>query len=335
MRPVLEALVDEVRADARADLYGAGAVIEDFEAEVASLFGKPAAVFMPSGVMAQLIALRVACERRQRPTIAFHPTSHLALHEEDAYEHLHRLRARLIGARDRPLVASDLDSLDEPLGALLLELPQRELGGVLPPWSEVEAMAAWARRAGAALHLDGARIWEARPFYGLEYADLARPFDTLYVSFYKTLGGIAGAALVGDEVTMREARVWLRRHGGNLISMYPFVLAARAGMRARLPRIDAYCARARQISHLLTQIEGVSVTPFPPPTNMMHVTFPVDGERLLRASADIAQREGIALVERVRKGSAPGSCTVELSVGDSALSLDDHELHRLLVELVQ
>jgi threonine aldolase len=335
VRPMLEALIAEVAAEERADFYGQGALVEAFEDELATLFGKPAAVFMPSGTMAQLIALRIACDRRTCATVAFHPTSHLALHEQGAYQHLHGLRARPVGDTDRPMVLSDLEAVDEPIAALLLELPQRELGGTLPAWCEVEAMAEWARAKGSALHLDGARIWETRPFYGLSYAAIAAPFDTVYVSFYKTLGGIAGAALLGDEDTMREARIWLRRHGGNLVSMYPFVLSARAGMRARLPRIEAYCQRARELASQFAAIEGVTVAPNPPPTNMMHVTFPFDGERLLNASAQIAERERIALFQRVRPGGTAGHCCAELSIGDAALALDSEEVRPLLIEMVQ
>lgn len=334
MGRALGVLLDEVAEGERADLYGRGGPIESFEQELAALFGKPSALFMPSGTMAQQIALRIACDRRSLSTVAFHATSHLELHEERAYEHVHHLRARLLGSPQRPLTFGDLEALDEPVGALLLELPQRELGGTLPAWSEVQAIAAWAQARGTALHLDGARLWETQPYYGLTYAELAAPFDTLYVSFYKTLGGIAGAALLGDEESIKQARVWLRRMGGNLISLYPYVLSARVGMRERLPRIPSYCARARQVAALFAAIEGVEVMPNPPPTNLMHLSFPVTAERLLDASAEIARRERIALVQRARPGVAPGTCMAELTVGDGALTLSDEELRPLLSEMV-
>jgi threonine aldolase len=72
-----------------------------------------------------------------------------------------------------------------------------------------------------ALHLDGARLWECRPFYGRDYAQIAGLFDSVYVSFYKTLGGIAGAALAGPADVIAEARVWQRRQGGNLVRLFP------------------------------------------------------------------------------------------------------------------
>src|SRR4029078_1061120 len=89
------------------------------ESRVAALLGKPAAVFMPSGTMAQQIALRIACDRAENAVIAMHPNSHLELHEEHGYVRLHSLRAILLGGRERPTSAPDLDELAETPAALL------------------------------------------------------------------------------------------------------------------------------------------------------------------------------------------------------------------------
>lgn len=319
--------------DAASDVYGAGALIEAFEAELAERFAKPAAVFLPSGTLAQQIALRIAADARGCRTVAFHPTCHLELHEQRGYEHVHDLRARLVGARTRPILRADLDAIAEPVAALLLELPQREIGGVLPPWEEVEAQAAWARERGVALHLDGARIWECAPGYQRSYAALAAPFDTVYVSFYKILGGIAGAALLGDAATIAHARVWQRRLGGNLVSMYPMVLSARAGLRDRLPKVPSYCARARSVAGMLAALPGVRVNPDPPHTNMMHVYFPCDADALVDACAAIARDRGVALFTAAVDAGLPGTCRVELPIGDAVEAIDDAELAGLFGEL--
>src|SRR5207237_1145124 len=81
--------------------------------------GKETAVLFPSGTMAQQIALRIWCDRKGCSTVGFHPQCHLDVHEERGYEHLHNLHARPIGHRDRVLARTDLDEVNEPLGALL------------------------------------------------------------------------------------------------------------------------------------------------------------------------------------------------------------------------
>src|SRR5258707_6871578 len=115
---------------------------------------------MRGGTMAQQIALRLWSERRGYATVACHPTCHLDLHEERAYHALHGLRARLVGDARALITRADLSAIHEPVAALLLELPQREIGGLLPPWAEPAAQAERAHPHGVALALDGARLSE-------------------------------------------------------------------------------------------------------------------------------------------------------------------------------
>jgi threonine aldolase len=322
----LAALAEMADADQPPDAYGSGGAVEALEAEVASLLDKPAAVFMPSGTMAQQIALRIHAGRTGHDLVAFHPTCHLEVHEQKAYSQLHGLSACLVGRRDRLLGLADLELVAEPLAALLIELPQREIGGQLPSWNELGSQATWARQRGIALHLDGARLWECAPFYARSVAEIAGLFDSVYVSFYKTLGGIAGAALLGSNDFVREARIWQRRHGGNLVSMYPFALSAQRGLRARLGKMATYVEDARRVAAQIARLPGVCVAPEPPHTNMFHVFFPVDPERLLDASAEIARTQGVALFTRTRPCDVPGHSLVEVSIGDAAGSISDSEL---------
>src|SRR4051812_36336875 len=81
--------------DLPGDSYGEGKLIADFETEIAALLGKPSAVFMPSGTMAQQIALRIWADRKGNRTVAFHPTCHLEVYEAQAYRELHHLRGVL------------------------------------------------------------------------------------------------------------------------------------------------------------------------------------------------------------------------------------------------
>ena len=105
--------------------------------------------------------------------------------------------------------------------------------------------------------MDGARLWECGPFYGRPLSEIAALFDTVYVSFYKGLGGVAGGMLLGDEDVIAEAREWRHRHGGTLFNLWPYAAAALAGLRLRLPRMAANVAHARAIAAALDEIDGV------------------------------------------------------------------------------
>lgn len=332
-RQVLSALAETIDPDREADRYGEGEVITQFEQEVAQLLGKEAAVFMPSGTMCQQIALRLWTDRRRIPRVAFHPTCHLELHEQQAYQSLHHLQRVLVGQRDRLMTLDDLKAVAEPLGALLLELPQREIGGQLPSWDELTALCQWARERGIPIHLDGARLWQCRSFYQRDYAEIAALFESVYVSFYKDLGGIAGSILAGPAEFIAEARVWQRRHGGNLIHLYPYVLSARQGLRERLGRMAAYSAKAQDIAATLQALPQIEVVPFPPHTNMMHLFLQGQREQLLNAALATAEQTGIWLFANLMPTALPSYHKLELTVGDATLDVRNEEIQALFQAL--
>ena len=186
-----------------------------------------AAVFMPSGVMwSQQVALRIWADRAHCRNVALHPSNHVEVNEHRAYAHLHDLRVLLLGGKNAPILADDLKKCAEPLSTLLIELPLRRIGGILPAWDEQQALVALAKERGIRLHLDGARLWETQAYYDRPLDELCRGFDSVYVSFYKGIGGLAGAMLLGSAEFIAEARVWMRRHGGNLITLLPFAVSA-------------------------------------------------------------------------------------------------------------
>ncbi|MEO8739203.1 MAG: beta-eliminating lyase-related protein [Casimicrobiaceae bacterium] len=318
-----------------ADRYGAGELIGAFEAKVAALLGMPAAAFMVSGTMAQLIALRLWCDRAGVRHVAMHPTAHLELHEERAYAHLHQLHATLLGPRERPTEARDLAACPERLAALVLELPTREIGGQLPTWDELGRIATVARERGTRLHLDGARLWEAREAYATRsFADICALFDSVYVSFYKGIGGLAGAMLLGPEDFIAEARVWRRRQGGTLVQMHPLVASAAMRFDAQLAKMPAYRARARAFAAALGGIDGIVIEPQPPAVNMFHAHFPVPAAALTAARDALAESHGAWLLNRVAPGRGPGASSSEIYVGDNLLALADADLVPLYARLL-
>ena len=325
----------EIPADVATDRYGEGGVVEELEREVASLLGKPAAAFVPSGVMAQQAALRVHTDRRGRPTVLFHPTCHLDLFEERAYERLHGLHGRPVGAPDRLISVEDLEGVAEPVGALLLELPQREIGGLLPEWDELIAQVGWARGRGAAVHMDGARLWGCGSFYGRPLAEICELFDTVYVSFYKQLGGLAGSALAGAQDVVDEARVWRRRHGGTLYGLWPNAGSALAALRLRLPRIERYRNHALAIADALRDLDGVDVVPDPPHTTMMHLVLHRDAESLRSAARRMAREDGIWTWSHFAATGVPGAWRVELETGDATLRFTPPEFRHVVERLLR
>jgi threonine aldolase len=335
LRQEMAALTETIGADEEPDRYGEGALISDFEAEVARLLGKEAAVFMPSGTMAQQIALRIWAEHSGRRAVGFHPTCHLELHERKGYELLHGLSGRLIGDAGRLITMDDLRVAPEPLAVLLLELPQREIGGQLPSWDELVEQTSWARSRGAAAHMDGARLWEAAPAYGHDYAEVAALFDSVYVSFYKGVGAAAGAALAGDAEFIAQARLWQRRHGGNLIHLYPYIISARANLRERLPRFPSYHERALAIAAALREVDGVTLKPDPPHAHMAHVYLRGEPDALLDASAELAREERVALFVWARSSGVPGYSMFEMSIGDGAAAFTPDEIASYFTHVIE
>jgi threonine aldolase len=327
-------LLAELPAEIAPDRYGDGGVVEELEAEVASLLGKQAAAFFVSGTMAQQVALRVHADARGRRVVLFHPTCHLELHEGGGYTRLHDLVGRPVGDERKLITIEDLRSVAESPAALLLELPQREIGGLLPSWDELVEQVEWARERGAAVHMDGARLWGCQAFYSRTLAEIAGLFDTVYVSLYKQLGGISGCCLAGPEEVIAETREWRKRHGGSLYGMWPYAASGLAGLHTRLPRIPAYQEHAVAIAEAVKQIPGVEVIPDPPHTPMMHLLLPGPADELRASAISMAEREGIWTFAYPRPTGSASLSAVELEVGDATLEFTPDEFREVLQRLL-
>jgi threonine aldolase len=322
------------RAGPRLDVYGRGESVKRLERRVAELLGKGAAVLFPSGTMAQQIALRIWCERSGCWTVGFHPQCHLDVHEERGYAHLHGLQARPIGDRDRLITRDDLDGLKEPLGALLLELPQRDLGGQLPAWRDLRAQTTWARANGVVLHLDGARLWQCGPFYRRPLTEIAAPFDTVYVSLYKDLGALGGCVLAGPEDVIAEARVWRVRHGGRLSTYEPIALSSERGLDELLPRMPSFVRKAKEVGGALARIDGVEVVPDPPQVAMLHVFVRGELERVNDALFEIAKERRTLPAPPFVSTPLPNLQRAEIGIGAPSLDVPTDEIAELYAEIV-
>jgi threonine aldolase len=329
----LSNLLGRVEEDDEPDLYGAGGAVTRLEERLAGLLGKDAAVLMPTGAMASQVALRLHADARSSRTVAFHPRAHVEVHEGKGYAVVHGLTGRLLGDADRLVTLDDLTAVREPLAAVLLELPQRDLGGLLPSWEDLVAQTGWARDRGTALHLDGARLWEAQPYYGRPHAEIAALFDTAYVSLYKGLEGLAGAVLAGPAEHVEQAREWRARLGGQLHNAWPLALSAEVGLDALLPRMGAFWQRAQELAGALRDVPGVEVVPDPPQTPLFHVLVHAPKEALERAHARLVEERGVELFRYARTTTSPRWSRFEVTVGENAMQFDVEEVRDLVSDL--
>ncbi|THA57715.1 aminotransferase class I/II-fold pyridoxal phosphate-dependent enzyme [Streptomyces sp. A0958] len=325
-----------------ADIYGDG-VVAELEERVAGLLGTEAAAFFPSGTMAQQVALRCWAARTGNPTVALHPLAHPEMHEGGALSAVSGLRTVHPTSEPRLPTAEEIRDFPEPFGTLMLELPLRDAGFVLPTWEELEAVVAAAREREAVVHFDGARLWECATHFGRGPAEIAALADSVYVSFYKSVGGISGAVLAGSASLVEEARTWRHRYGGQIFQQFPAAVAALAGLDRELPNLPAYVAQAKTVAAALT--EGFTqagagwfrVHPEPPHTHQFQVWLPYEAEELTEASVLQVEETGVALFRRwfTPDAGAPGVAFTEVTVGEAGLEWTAEDVRRALADFLE
>jgi threonine aldolase len=306
--------------DALPDAYGDGPV-RDLEARVAALLGKPAATFFPSGTMAQQVALRLWADRSGSNAVAMHPLNHLEVHEREGYVHLTGLRPVWLTREPRQPTADEVAKLDERFGTLTIELPLREPGFLLPSsFGALCEVVAAARARGAFVHFDGARLWESTVHLGQDLPTIAGLADSVYVSFYKTLGGISGSALVGPADFIAEARAWRHRYGGNIFQQWPSIFAAMSGLDTVLPRLEEYVAHAQTVAAALNALPGVRVHPNPPHTHQFQIWVSGTASALEEANLTLAETEQIWFLGGWRDQPPTGQAMTEVTILEGAMS---------------
>jgi threonine aldolase len=314
------------------DNYSDGPAIAQLERATAALLGKEAALFFHKGVVAQQVALLVHAGARNRRVVALHPKSHLAVDESDAVDRLAGLLSLRLGSDNAPFTADDLEGVSEPLAAVTVEIPLRRAAFTGTSWRELEAIAAWARRHDTPFHIDGARIWEIQPWYGKTLAEISAVADTIYVSFYKGLGGMGGCVLAGPKAFIEAAKPWRNRYGGDLPTIFPYVLTALDGMRRHLPRMGEYYRHAVAIAAAIGDA-GLTVLPAPPHSNSFQVQFSAPIEAMERAAIAHAKETGAWLFSRLAEGAYPGTTVGEVVVGDATLGWSASEAAAALAAL--
>jgi threonine aldolase len=246
------------------DQYGEDPSVNRLQERVAELLAKEAALFVPSGTMANQIALKLLT--RPGDEVVLGDESHMVWHETGAGAANSGVQFCVVG-KGGFFTAADFRAAWKPQGHIVfpptglvaIENTHNRGGGFVFPQGEAEAICAAARELGVASYLDGARLWNAAAASGRSLAELARPFDLVGVALSKGLGCPIGSLVAGSRELILRAHRIRRMFGG---AMRQAGIVAAAGLYAldhNLERLSEDHANARAIAERLAQIPGVAI----------------------------------------------------------------------------
>ena len=213
-----------------ADFYSNGGVIEEIEKAFAERLGKQAAMFVPTGTLANHIAIRKLAGNDRR--VLVQAESHFYNDSGDCAEVLSGLNLIPLATGGRMPALDEVKQWVErsahgrvamKIGAISIESPIRRLDHQMVPFAELERISGYAREQGIRLHLDGARLFNLPQHSGRSVRDYAALFDTVYVSLWKHFNGSTGAILAGDAAFIEGLYHTRRMFGGSLPHAWPNV----------------------------------------------------------------------------------------------------------------
>ena len=283
------------RRGIEADNYSNGGVVRELEERFADLLGKEDAVFMPSGTLANHLAIRMLCAGKPRAIVQ--EQSHLYHDTGDCVQQLSGIHLMPL-AMGRPYFSFDevRNAVEEsmsgrvvtPVGALMIESPIRREHGQVMPIDEMRRVAAFCSDQGIATHLDGARLFMMSAATGVSPADYSAMFDTVYVSLYKYFGAPFGAILAGTADFCRGLFHHRRMFGSGLSSAALPAALALEGLDGFEDRFAEAMAKARKLFDELNRIHGLSVRAYEHGSNIFPLTLP-DGVELERFADRLAE----------------------------------------------
>jgi threonine aldolase len=284
------------------DVFGDDPTVRALEAAAAARLGKEAALFVPSGTMANQVALR--CHTRPGDLVLAPEDAHVYWYEAGAAAVLsgatiHRLptvRGLLVPEAIPPAIPPD-DVHFAPARLLWVENTANRGGGMVYPLSCLDALTAIARRNGLATHLDGARLFNAEVASGVPAARLARDFDTVSVCLSKGLGAPVGSLLCGSDESIHRARRARKMLGGGMRQAGILAAAGLYALQHHVARLAEDHARARTLWAGLREV-GLAVEDAPE-SNMVFARVP-DAGATAAALAGEGVRVGVAGADRIR-----------------------------------
>ncbi len=273
-RPTPGMLAAMMAAEVGDDVFGEDPTVRRLEEQVAALFGHEAAVFVPSGTMANQIAVRLHC--RPQDEVLLEATSHIYVWEAGGPAALSGVTCRPLSGRYGLLSVDDLRECVRPddyhyvrTRLVCLENTHNRGGGTIYPLASVQAIAAWAHQQGLAVHMDGARIWNAMVATGVPAAAWGRCCDTLAVCFSKGLGAPVGSAVIGSREQMATARRIRKLFGGGMRQAGYLAAACLYALEHHIDRLAEDHAHAQQIAAAIAEVPGLILTPPQVATNLV------------------------------------------------------------------
>ncbi|WP_029433751.1 low specificity L-threonine aldolase [Blastococcus sp. URHD0036] len=253
------------------DVYGEDPTVTALEERVAALFGHEAALFVPSGTMGNQIGMRLVCEPGQE--VLCDADAHVVTYEMGAAAAVFGISTRTVvsdrGLLDARALIAQVRPRDDwhltATAAIAVENTHNRGFGRVQPLGELQALWEWSRGAGVAVHLDGARIWNASVASGVDLATYGRLADTASVCFSKGLGTPVGSVLVSSAERIATARLWRKRLGGGMRQVGVLAAACTYALEHHLPRLGEDHEHARLLAELL------GVDPATVETNMVVV----------------------------------------------------------------
>lgn len=262
------------RAEVGDDVFGDDPTVKALESQTAELLGKEAALFVPSGTMANQLAIRSHTEPGDE--ILVEANAHIYYYEGGGPAALSGVMCRCINGQRGIFTGADVEAALRPADPhfprtrlVCLENTHNRGGGKIWSIGQVQEVAAAARKHGLQLHLDGARLWNASVAAGIPERDYAAYFDTVSVCFSKGLGAPVGSALAGPKAFIERARRFRKMFGGGMRQagiIAAGALFALANHRARLAEDHA---NAKALASGLAAVNGLEAAPAEVETNMV------------------------------------------------------------------
>jgi len=256
------------------DVLGDDPTVNELERATAEVLGKEAAVYMPSGTMTNQVALRAHTEPGDEAVMG--DNAHMYLYEAGAPAALSGVMCKLLPTERGMFTAEALRAALHPtnihfprMRLVCVENTSNRGGGSVWPMEQIAAVRDVAREGGLALHLDGARIWNASVATGIPERDYAACFDSVSVCFSKGLGAPVGSCLAGSAGFIDRARRFRKMFGGGMRQAGIIAAGALFALRNHRDRLADDHANARALAEGLAEMGGIDLDPSTVETNIV------------------------------------------------------------------